>query len=332
MKQTKKIGKMVILAALTVAVLFYLLPNVFFIEQSMEIKATPSMVFELINQPENWIEWYTPLQDTSGVQIRFIGASSGKGAGMKWANNSAQTTSGTMNIRSVKNNRNVTVEVTIDDKRADVMNFKIRPVGMDASTLTISSRLQFRQDSLFHYFRLLFDRSDEHDIIEYLEGIEEAAMGRTGGIDVHLQRMESFSYIAIQDSCPLEDLSMRMQSLYNEMLVFGAKSGIDVNARPIVIYHRMDENQAVFEMGIPVDENVPVSGRIQYETMPERENVIANYYGSFDTLEDGHNAVQQWMMRYRQKLAGYPWEIYVTDPAVEPDPNKWLTRICYPVN
>ena len=332
MKRTKKIGKIVALTVLTVVALFYLLPNVAVIEQTLEIKASPDKVFELVNRPENWVDWYTPLRDTSGVKIRFTGTPAGRGAGMRWASNRQETFAGMMNIRNSKNNRNVTAVVTINDKHSAVMNFKIRPAGIDASMLTVTSRLQFRQDSLLHYLRLMFDRSDEQDIIRCLENIDEAAIAVTGGIEVYLQRVEPFSYICIMDSCALEDVSLRMQNLYNELLVFGAKQGIDMTGRPIAIYHRMDEKKSVFETGIPVAERVPVSGRIRYRTMPESDHAVANYYGSFDTLEDGHNAVQQWLIRYRRKLAGYPWEMFVTDPASEPDPNKWLTRIYYPVN
>ena len=332
MKRSKKIGKIVALTALTIVALFYLLPNVAHIEQSLEIRATSDKVFELIVRPVNWTQWYTPLQDTSGVKILFTGTPAGKGAGMKWTNNrSAEITTGTMHIRNSKNNRNVTAVVTINDKRSAVMNFKIRPSGMDASMLTITSRLQFRQDSLLHFLRLMFDRSDETEVIGYLENIDEAAIGTTGGIEVQLQCVGTFSYISILDSCALDDISLRMRDLYNELLVFGAKQGKDVTARPVAIFHRMDEKKAVFEMCIPVVEQISASGRIQFKIMPEKEHAVANYYGSFDTLEDGHHAVQQWLIRYRRKLAGYPWEMYVTDPAVEPDPNKWLTRIYYPV-
>jgi len=328
---TKKIGKVVTLTVLTVVVLFYLLPNVAIIEQSLEIKASPDKIFDIINRPVNWVEWYTPLQDTSGVKIRFVGTSAGKGAGMKWAGRNPKSSDGIMNIRNSKNNRNVTAVVTINEKRSAVMNFRIKPVGMDASMLTITSRLQFRQDSLWHYLRLMFDRSDELEIIDYLENIDEVAIGKTGGIDVHLQRIESFSYIGIMDSCTLEDVGQRMNVLYNELLVFGARTGIDITVRPIAIYHRLDEKKTVFEMGIPVVERPSVSGRMRYKTMQGSDHVVASYYGSYDTLEDGHNAVQQWLMRYRRKMSGYPWEMFVTDPAIEPDPNKWLTRIYYPV-
>ena len=331
-KQTKKIGKIIALMVLTIAVLFYMLPNVALIEQTLEIRATPDKVFELINRPGNWPEWYTPLHDASGVNIRFIGTSAGRGSGMRWVSNNPKASSGIMNIRSSKNNRHVTAVATIDDRRSAVMNFRIRPVGMDAAMLTITSRLQFRQDSLLHYLRLMFDRSDELEIIGYLEKIDEAAITVTGGIEVQLQRIDPFSFISIMDSCALDDVSQRLSELYNELLVFGAKSGVAITSRPIAIYHRFDENRAVFEAGIPVVEKMPVSGRILYRTMPESDQVVADYYGSYDTLEDGHNAVQQWLMRYRRKLSGYPWEMYVTDPAAEPDPNKWLTRIFYPVN
>jgi len=316
---------------LTVVVLFYLLPNVAIIEQSLEIKATPDKVFELINRPENWTEWYSPFQNNSDVKIRFIGKSLGKGAGMKWVSDDPEQSEGIMNIRKSKNNRNVTAVVTINYNRSAVMNFRIKPVGIDASMLTITSRLQFRQDSIWHKLRLMFDRSDELELIDHLENIGDIAIVKPSGIDVHLQRIDPFSYISILDSCSLEDVGQRINILYNELLVFGARSGIDITVRPIAIYHRLDEKKAVFELGIPVFKQIPVSGRIRFKTMQGRDHVVASFYGSYDTLEDGHNAIQQWLLRYRRNLAGSPWEMFVTDPATESDPNKWLTRIYYPV-
>ena len=331
MKKTKKIGKIVIFTVLTIAVLFYLLPNVAYIEQMIEVRATSDKVFELINRPENWVEWYSPVMDSSTVKLSFFGRSEGKGAGMKWESSDPMTSEGIMYIRNSKNNRNVSANITINDKRSNVMNFNIRPVGIDASMLTISSRLRFRQDSILHFLRLMFDRSDELQIIDYLENIDAAAIEKTGGIDVHLQRIDPFSYIYITDSCAVQDIQQRKNMLFVELLIFAAKSGIELTVRPIVVYHRLDEKFAVFEVGMPVAAHTPVSGNIRFKTMPGGEKVVANYYGEYDTLEDGHNAIQHWLMRYRRKQDGVIWETYITDPTDEPDPNKWLTRIYYPV-
>ena len=332
MKNTKKAGKIVIFTALTIAALFYLLPNVALIEQTLEIRATSDKVFEVINRPKNWTEWFTPVKDTLNVKVSFIGTSEGKGAGMKWTDNSSEASEGIMTIRRSKNNRNVSAVVTINDTRSAVMNFKIRPVGIDASMLTITSHLKFSQDNILHFLRLMFDRSDELAIIDYLENIDDVAIENTEGIYVNLQRIEQFPYIGIVDSCAANSISQRMKDLYVELLIFGARSGIDMTARPIVVYRHIDENKAVIEVGVPVNVQPQVSGRIYYKTMPEGEHVVADYLGDYDTLLDGHNAVQQWLMRYRRKQTGYAWEMYVTDPAAEPDTNKWLTKIYYPVN
>ena len=332
MKHTKKIGKVVIFTALTIAGLFYLLPNVALIEQTLEIRATPNKVFELINCPKNWMEWYTPVMDSANVKMTFIGTYEGKRAGMKWTNNNGKVSEGIMTIRRSKNNRNVSAVVTINHTRSAVMHFKIRPVGIDASMLTITSRLKFSQDSILHFLRLMFDRSEELEIIDYLKNIDDIVIEKTDGIDVNLQRISQFSYIGIIDSCAVNDVLSRMNDLYIELLVFGAKSGIDMTARPIVVYNHINEKRAVIEVGVPINEQPQVSGRIRYKTMPEGEYVVANYFGDYDTLLDGHNAVQHWLMRYRRKQTGYAWEMYVTDPTAESDTNKWLTRIYYPVH
>ncbi len=331
MKRTKKVGKIITLTVLTIAVLFYLLPNVTVIEQSLEINAPPDKIFELVNRPDKWTEWYVPLQNRSGVQIRFFGPSEGKGAGMHWTSNDAKKSDGTVNIRNSKNNRNVSAVVNINDRHSAVMNFRIKPGKDNASLLTVTSRLQFPQDSLLHFLRMMFDRSDELDVIECLENIDDAAAVKAEGIKTRLQYVDSFAYIGIVDSCAWKDVASRMKESYEELLVFAAKSGITITNRPIAVYHKLGEDKVVFETGIPVNNTVLPSGRIRYRVMPAGNNVEADYYGSYDTLEDGHNAIQQWLMRYRRKVNGPPWEMYVTDPATEPDPNKWLTRIYYPV-
>ncbi len=331
-KRTKKIGKIVTLAVLTTVLLFYLLPNVTVIEQSLEIKATPDRVFELINRPNNWVRWYVPLTDSqSNVRIRYSGPSEGKDAGMQWKTDNPKISGGTMNIRNSKNNRSVSAVIDLNERHSAVMNFKLKPVGKDASLLTITSRLRFPQDSLLHYLRMMFDRSDELEIIDCLENIDDAVAENTKGIAVWLQRIEPFSYIGITDSCDLKDVSLRMKDLYDELTIFAAKSGLSMIHRPIAVYRKFTEKQAVFEVGIPVNGMVQASGRIRNETMPGGNNVTADYYGSYDTLEDGHNAVQRWLTHHGKKVNGYPWEMYVTDPAAEPDANRWLTRIFYPV-
>ncbi|MDR2038623.1 MAG: GyrI-like domain-containing protein [Bacteroidales bacterium] len=333
MSRVKKISKIVILTVLTVVVLFYLLPNVTYIEQSLEINTTPDKIFELVNSPEKWTEWYTPLRKDHEVRLHFSGPLNGKGAKLDWTSSYRKMKGGSIYIRNAKNNRNVAAVVDVNDRHSSIMTFKIKPVNRTSSLLTITSRLSFPQDSLLHYLRMVFDRSEELRIIDYIENIGEAAIKKADGIPVHVQRADSFQYISITNRCKWEDLAQNKKDLYQKLLAFVAVSGMKITDRPISVYHRIEDDHIIYEMGIPVEgyaENS--SGDILCKTMEATNCVTADHYGSYDTLGDAHNAIMVWLSRFGKETSGNPWEIYVTDPLAEPDSNKWLTRIFYPIN
>ena len=39
-----------------------------------------------------------------------------------------------------------------------------------------------------------------------------------------------------------------------------------------------------------------------------------------------------WLTQEKRVPGAQMWEIYLTDPAQEPDPAKWRTQICWPVS
>ena len=329
MKKTKKVGKIITLAVLTIVILFYLLPNVTIIEQSLEIEAAPDRIFDLVDKPVNWTEWYTPLQDPSGVQIRYSGPVNGKGSNISWKAGNDEN-SGDMTIRNSRNKRVVTAVVNFTGRHSAIMNFRIKPVNDELSLLTITSRLRFPQDSLLHYLRMMFDRSEELNVIDYIENIGEIAVKQAED-GVVSQPVESFTYIGITDTCLWSEMFVRMGVIQKELMDFSERFRLATGNNVIAIYHRLGDT-VVYELGIPANVNdIPQDGRIRLKTMPGMNHAILDYYGTYSTMGDGHQMIQQWLARQGKSLIGPPWEMYITTPYNEPDSNKWLTRIFYPI-
>jgi AraC family transcriptional regulator len=42
-------------------------------------------------------------------------------------------------------------------------------------------------------------------------------------------------------------------------------------------------------------------------------------------------AIDAYLNKNKLNIAGAPWEVYVTDPGVEPDSSKWYTQVIYPI-
>jgi effector-binding domain-containing protein len=57
--------------------------------------------------------------------------------------------------------------------------------------------------------------------------------------------------------------------------------------------------------------------------------LVINYLGNYDGTGTAHRALDKWLAE-EKKTHSYPvMEEYITDPAIEPDTAKWLTKIYY---
>ena len=78
---------------------------------------------------------------------------------------------------------------------------------------------------------------------------------------------------------------------------------------------------------------IPVlqGGRIKPVELPAGSAAVTTHYGPYGTLSAAREAVKAWVRQNGKSASDAIWEEYVTDPAEEPDPDKWETRICQPL-
>jgi len=135
---------------------------------------------------------------------------------------------------------------------------------------------------------------------------------------------------------------VKWDSMNSEM--FGAKRGAalgaaiaagmaDTNRAPAAFYFTWDEENEEAEMsvGIPVGEGEAPEG-FEIYTTPEGSAMVIDYYGAYDGMEGEHMALST-EVRSSEEVEnnGAVMEEYVTDPAIDSDPAKVLTKIIHPV-
>lgn len=90
-----------------------------------------------------------------------------------------------------------------------------------------------------------------------------------------------------------------------------------------------------FEAGIPVNRKPGklIPGAYVRE-MRVDSAVIAHFYGPYDQIKLGYDALEEWMTDHKKRPGGLPYEIYVTDPVDKKgkpvDPYKIQTDIVFP--
>ena len=55
------------------------------------------------------------------------------------------------------------------------------------------------------------------------------------------------------------------------------------------------------------------------------------HIGPYDKLQQSYDRLGAWITEQKLKASGPFWEVYWTDPGLEPDASTWRTQVWWPV-
>lgn len=103
-------------------------------------------------------------------------------------------------------------------------------------------------------------------------------------------------------------------------------------------YLRQGDFVAPFDLaiGIVLTEPLPGAGYIEASTVPAGEYATAMHHGHPDQIGAVHQAMLAWIAAKGREIARDEagamvgvFEFYLTDPATQPDPAQWETKVAY---
>ena len=107
-----------------------------------------------------------------------------------------------------------------------------------------------------------------------------------------------------------------------------SKPGLCTNGHNIFLYHHPAQPGApiLCDFGVEVSRTFETFGEVYATETPAGEAAVAVHCGSYNRMNEAHDAIRKWMAANRRESAGHSWEIY-GDPA--PDPADTETTVVY---
>ena len=87
----------------------------------------------------------------------------------------------------------------------------------------------------------------------------------------------------------------------------------------------------VFEAAIPIDKEIKGNAQVQVKQSYAGKVIYLSYTGPYEGTYKAYTELDSYMKEKGLFQNGGPWEVYLTDPSTEPDTNKWVTEIYFPV-
>ena len=137
----------------------------------------------------------------------------------------------------------------------------------------------------------------------------------------------------VRVSCDADKVSATLAAILPEVGGVIQAQGAAMASPPFSRYHTIDlaTNKIDLEAGIAVKAPITVSGRVKPGELPAGKAAMTWHTGSYHDLQKSYDRLAAWMKTEKLTARGGFWEIYWTDPGLEPDPSTWRTQIFWPV-
>jgi len=96
--------------------------------------------------------------------------------------------------------------------------------------------------------------------------------------------------------------------------------------------HEYKEQDVDVEVGVPIAQVIPGSGRVNvYELAGIEQAACTIYKGSYEGIGEAYKAIMAWVESNGYQITGPDRELYLTSPADTSDPASYVTEIQFPV-
>lgn len=134
------------------------------------------------------------------------------------------------------------------------------------------------------------------------------------------------------DSAPMKDISFKMAKAYSVLQEELNTLDVKIDGSYGCIYYNNNPDNFLFECIVPINKmpkKQPKNSKIV--VLEADKMLIYNFYGPYQNLFASYDIIRKYLLKNRLKQIGPMREFYITDPTLEKDPLKWLTRIMVPV-
>ena len=128
-----------------------------------------------------------------------------------------------------------------------------------------------------------------------------------------------------------KDTMQALASIFPEIMSYLSSVGVDITSPVFTRYHERKDGMVDLEAGMAVKKPIAPKGRIQPSELPGGETAVTWHFGKYEDVVKTHALLERWARSNGMTPRGGAWEIYWTDPGLEPDPAKWKTQIFLPI-
>jgi effector-binding domain-containing protein len=149
--------------------------------------------------------------------------------------------------------------------------------------------------------------------------------------EIELKELPDQYVVTVRTTTTPDKLAEVFQEVLPEVDAEIIQAGERPSGPPFALYHVYRDDHVDMEVGFPVGEPIPTSGRVLGRELVATEAAVTFHHGPYTSLSEAYTAVEAWLAANGREASGPPWEVYWTGPMDTEDSSAWNTEVGYPI-
>ena len=311
MRRTLSVAILLVLIALVL--IYIIIPNQLHINKVRVISSNKEALYRKLSATDSWTEWWP------GKQQRNDDGS--------YSLNSINYTALPIQYTSIP--------VKLQSKSMEVpVEMILLPVKLDSTRITIQAAIPTSYNPfkrVARYFQVRRINKNFDDIVEALS-TRFTSIQNLYGYDIQKKSVVDSTLIFTSATLNARPSIDTIYAMVDRLRAHIQKHNAKETNPPMLNIYTTDNIHYLVKVAIPVDKILPDTDNIQYKWMLGGGNIlITEVKGGWHEIQKAFDQVHHYVQDFNRVAPAIPFESMVTDRRNEPDTNKWVTRIYYPV-
>lgn len=301
--------------------------------EQIEINRSPSLVFMQVNKLQNWENWSPWIAFDPDMRQTYSSIKAGKGASVQWV--SEKIGNGSQKILESDRPHFIKTQFELNEwDNNSYAEWKFEKLDEEKTRVNWSmktSKIPFFSRPMGFLIKQQI-KKDFKTGLEKLKAHCESLPSNSANSTVDLIKTEEMKYIGIQIETTAKDVGRLTGETFDILQEFMKEKNIALSGYPFTLNLESDSNSTRMIVAMPVDQPVDIQNeRIKYGILPAGQAAAITHFGQYQTISASYYILINWMIDNHYPTTKNSYEIYITNPAHEPDTSKWETRIIYPI-
>jgi len=151
------------------------------------------------------------------------------------------------------------------------------------------------------------------------------------GISIHDTATPTTLLIATKTIVPTYPHQEDVYKLIHSLQTYSSRQQATTTGYPMINITPLEKGGFQLMAGLPINKSIPEKEPFFNRTVPADRFLVTQVTGGDSTVKQAFSQLQLYIQDYRRTIMAIPFQQLITDRSTEPDSNKWVTIIYFPV-